>query len=136
MGQYGTGDCFWWSNHRTFCAKPTSEVLAKLFEELDVLRLFAGELQKSSRTIVVALELRSSLVQDKRKDELFDETEDTQVRVSTDLVQNLLFIVTQERYLLHASQRFRHERSGEVESLFSADNVLDAPVNSVRRSKG
>jgi hypothetical protein len=74
------------------------------------------------------MKMRSSLINDKGKNEFLHEPKDAEVSVSANLIQNPLFVVVEKRERLHLGQRFRHEWLGKVESLLAPDDVFDAPV--------
>ena len=88
MRQDCAGNRLGWANHRTFGAKAFLELLPEALEELDVFRFFAGKLQQCADAVVVSLELLSRMIQHERQNELFDQTEDAQVSVAPDLVEN------------------------------------------------
>src|SRR6185503_5950450 len=85
-------DSFGWSNYRTFGFKAVRELLPESLEELNVLRFFAGELQKRSRSKIVGLQMGSCLVQHKGQDEFFDQPKDRQVSIPSDLIKKLLLL--------------------------------------------
>src|SRR5215470_14487054 len=74
-------------------SKTLLEFGGKLFEQLDVLGLLAGELQKSPRLVVVLVQMRADMVEDKGQNELLDQAECVQVSIAPDLIQKQLFAV-------------------------------------------
>ena len=73
-------------------AEAALELLAEALEQLDVLGLFAGELQQRAHAVVVRLKLRPGMVEHEREDELLDQAEDAEVGVAADLVQSALLV--------------------------------------------
>src|SRR5690349_15279846 len=125
-----------WPNNFTMRAEAVFKLLPETLEELNVLRLFTRKLQQRAHAVIVAAELRPSVVQHKRQDELFNETEDAQIRVAANLIQNQLLFAIEKPELLDARQRLRHERPGEVEPLLAADDVFYAPMANFRCGEG
>src|SRR5829696_6423869 len=107
--QYRARDLFRWSNDRAISAKTFFKFLPETFEQLNMLGLFTGKLQERTHTIVVATELRPGVVQHERQDEFFDQSEDAQVSIPSDLIQNKLFFFAEKRQLLDSRESFGHE---------------------------
>src|SRR5215510_3555478 len=114
-------------------AEALLEFLTEAPEEMDVLGLLRGELEKCPRRVGLAVELWPRVVEHERQDELLYEAEDVQIAEAADLVEGQLLALAQERQWLDARERLRHERLREVEPLVPADQILDAPFDSLRR---
>src|SRR5262245_33978882 len=116
-------------------AEALAEILPEAAEELDVLRLLAGELEEGSDARVVPAELRPRVVDDEGEDELLDEAERREVLVPADLVERPLLGGRQELEALDASEGLGEEGLAEVEPLLASDQVLDAPADLFRRGE-
>jgi hypothetical protein len=68
---------------------------------VDVLRLFAGELQQRARPVIVLVQLRAGVVDDERQDELFDQPEDVEIGMAANLVERALLFWREERQRLY-----------------------------------
>ena len=102
-----------------------------------MLGLLRGEPEQRAHGVGVAVKLRARVIEHERHDELLDEAERVQIadgrgsgsapaaRAGSGNVQRL-----------DARERLRHERLREVERLVAADQVLDAPVDALRRCQG
>ncbi len=77
--------------------------------------------------------LRPRVVEHEGQDELLDEAEHVEVAVAADLVERQPLAGPQEVEPLDAGERLRQERLREVEPLVAADQVLDPPVDPLRR---
>ena len=106
------------------------KLLSKTFEELNVFGFFAGKLQQRAHAIIVAVQLRTSMVQDKRQDELFYEAEDAEVSIASDLVKNS-FLFAASRNVSGSIWASDSGMKGlrKVETFLAADDVFNAPVN-------
>lgn len=72
MGQNGLADFLGWANRFAIRHEVLLEFLGECFEQVNVLRLFAGELQERSRAIVVLVQVRSYMVQHERQNEFLE----------------------------------------------------------------
>src|SRR5262249_40257124 len=106
-------------------AEDALELLTEAFEEVNVFRLLARELQQGARPVIIALQLRTGVIHDERQNELLDQSENSEIRMSSDLVQRPSFDLSQESHPLHARQRLRHEHPCVIESLIASDDVFD-----------
>jgi len=68
--------------------------------------------------------------------EFFNESEDTEVRIASDLIENAFLLFGKKRQRLRIRQRLGHERLREVEAFLASDDVFNAPVNALRRRQG
>ena len=109
--------------------KPAFKFLAKALEQMDMLGLFAGELQKRPDAIVVARKLCLGVIHREGKNEFFHQTEHGEILMAADLIENPLLFGRKKTEPFHLGQRLRHERLGEIQPLLSADDVLDPPVD-------
>src|SRR5262249_46483991 len=107
-------------------------LLAKAFEEVDMFRFFACELQQRAHAIVISLKLRSGVIHQKWENELLDQTENREVGMPSDLVQRPLFGGTQKIEWLHSRQRLGHKRFREIKLLIAANDVFNTPVDLLR----
>src|SRR5678816_2438015 len=114
LGQHSLGDRFGRSNDFAGAAEGLEEVLAKAFEEVDVLGLFACKFQEGTHASIVSVKRGPRVIEHERQDELFDKTEDVQVVVASDLIENASLLRGKEGERLHASQGFRQKRLAEV----------------------
>src|SRR5215471_16997098 len=128
----GLGDGAGRADEQTFRPKPIFKLLAEMFEEVDVFGLFGGESQEGPYAIIVALQLRTRVIEHEGQNELFDKTEGAEVIEAANLIQLQLFGRRQEAEFLYPRERFRHEGLGEAESLVAADDVFQAPVRFLR----
>src|SRR6185369_7665283 len=64
--EYLGRDRFGWTNYETVSAETVLKFLAKAFEQLNVLRFLARKLQQRPDAVIVARQLRPSVVQDER----------------------------------------------------------------------
>ena len=126
--QHRPPDFLRWANGFAIRDEALIEFLGKFFEQVNVFRLFTGELQKRSRAIVVLVQVRSYVVQHERKNEFFDQTERVEIAVSANLIEEHLLVIAQEFDRIHTRERVGHERFGEIEALVAADDVFDSPV--------
>src|SRR5688572_10303815 len=81
-------DRFRRADHFTGTLEGCKEVLAKAFEQVDMLGLFAREVQKGSNARIAASKQRTRMIQNEREDELLDQPERIQVVVAANLVEN------------------------------------------------
>src|SRR4029450_5375113 len=119
-----------------FAAEPVLAFSPEALEKLDVLCLFAGELEKSPHAVVVSGELRPRMIHYVRENKLLDKTEHGEILVPPNLVQSQLFFRGEKRKLLHLGQGLRHERFTEVELLVATNDVVHFPANSLRGCEG
>src|SRR6266545_385192 len=93
MSKYCARDCFGWTNDRTPRSEVCFKIRAESFEKLDVLGFFTGKLQQGAHSVVVSMDLRSGMIQYEGQNELFDQTEDAQVGISSNLIQNSFLVL-------------------------------------------
>src|SRR5262245_3364324 len=136
MRQDRLGDRFGRADDGAVHAKTFLELVAKLFEQVNMFRLFTGELQECPRLEIIRAEIWPGMVENERENEFFHETENAQICMPTDLVEFETFEWRQEIEFIGAGQRFRHERTTEIETLVSSNDVFDPPVNFVRGFQG
>src|SRR5215471_19641001 len=82
------------------------ELSRKLLEQLDVFGFLACKPQERPGAVVVAVELRSRMVEDERQNELFHQAECIEVAVAADLVQKEFLFRRQKIHRIDARQRF------------------------------
>ena len=92
MRQYGAGNRFGWPNYRALGAEAVLKLLPEALEELDVFCFFAGKLKQRADALVIPLKLRPGMIQNERQNELFHESENAQVSVASDLIENPLLV--------------------------------------------
>ena len=86
VGQDKSVDIFCRTDKVALAAETCFEFLPEALEKMNMLRLFAGELEQSTDTIVVARELRPCMVDHVRENELLDQAEHGEVFMAPDLV--------------------------------------------------
>lgn len=87
MGQDCLSEFLGRTNRFAVSLEACLELLRKLLEQLNVLRLFARELQERARAIVVFIQVRSYVVEHERQNELLDHTEGVEIAVATNLIE-------------------------------------------------
>src|SRR5215204_6821454 len=120
------------TNDRAFARKGFMKLRRKRFEQLDMLRFFARKLQKSADAVIVFIERRANVIEHERQDEFFDEPENCEIRMPFDLIEHEFFISRQKIQIRGSDKRFGQKRLCKIELPRAADNVLDAPVYSLR----
>src|SRR5687768_5322580 len=125
-------DFFCRSNRFAVSHEACFELFRELFEQVNVLGLFACELQERTSAIVVFIQVRSDVVENEGQNELLDEAEGVEIAVATNLIEHdlLLFVKKIERF--NSRERLGHERFGEIQALVAADNVFNSPVRLYR----
>src|SRR5690606_6622489 len=96
-------------------------------EQIDLLRLLAGEAEPRADTCVVAVELRARMGEHERQDELLDEAEDPQVPVAAGLAEHAPIVGREAFGGAGARKVLGQERAGEVERGALRQHVIDLP---------
>src|SRR5262245_6167252 len=66
------------------------------------------------------------------ENEFLNEAENAQIRIASNLIERALLILVEKGQRLHSGEGFRHKRFGKIEPFVAADDVFNAPMNSVR----
>jgi hypothetical protein len=108
------------------------KIATKLLEQMNMLGLFAGELQQRPHPVIIAWQLLARMIHRERQDELFHQAEHGQVLMAANLVQDFFLFIRQKAEPVDLRQRLRHKRLGEIQPLVAADNIFNAPVDAFR----
>src|SRR5687767_7250152 len=103
------------------------EALVEKLEEVDVLRFLAGEVEQGADPMVVAVQLRTGMVEHEGEDELLHQAEYGEIFVAANLVEDALLVVAQKGDRIGAREGFRKEAPAEVELGMRGKDVLDLP---------
>src|SRR4249919_1130755 len=125
-------DRFRWADHLALYRKAADKRRMEAFEEVDVLRFFASEIEDRSHPPVVTQKVRTRMVDHERKNELFDDAEDTKVLMCTDLVEQALLDRVQTLDRCRAGEALGHHVTREVEFLVLAQDVVELPLGAER----
>jgi hypothetical protein len=100
-----------------------------------MLDLLTHELQKGRGAIIVFVQGRTNVIEHKGDDKFLDNHKYRQICVAADLIKDPFLVVVEKRELFNSSQRFGHEPLCKIEFLIAADNVLNTPINLLRRGE-
>ena len=107
----------------------------KALEQLYMLGLFAGEIEDRADLPVVAEQMRPRMIDDERKNELFDDPEDTKILMGADLVEDPLLERVQALDRRGAGQALGHKVAREIEFLVLSEHVVELPLGPERRGQ-
>jgi hypothetical protein len=115
------------ADHRAGRSEAAREQRVEQPEQVDVLGLLAGEVEQSADPVIVLVELRAGMVEHERQNELFDHTEQGQIFVAADLVEDSRLRLVEERNHGGPGERLGHERLRIIERAALGQHVLDLP---------
>src|SRR5262245_54803599 len=117
------------ANKVALVAEASFEFLAEALENVNVLRLLAGKLERSTDLVAVSGELRPRVVNHVGKNEFLDEAKHGQIFMAADLIQSPLLGLCEKGKLLGLHQRRRHERLSEIEPFLASNNIVYSPAD-------
>ena len=124
--EHGGRDSFRRANYSAGHAETALELFAEPFEELDVFCLFACKLQQRTRAIIFR-QCLPRVVDDEGQNELFDQAKDGQICVTTDLVQQSLFVFAQK------CERFDAARDSGINGFVKSSCLSPPMMSSIRQ---
>jgi hypothetical protein len=115
------------TDHLTGRVEAFAKQLREALEELDVLRLFTRKLEQRSDFRVVAVDLAARVVEQERQDELLDQSEERQVAVTPNLIEQQALGRPERAKLGGGSQAVGEKRGRKVERLAFPEHVFQTP---------
>ena len=115
--------------------KAADERLVEALEQMDVLGFLAGEVEHRPDPPVVVRQMRTRMIEHERQDELLDDPEDREVLMRADLIEDALLERVEAVERRRPGQALRHEVAREVEFLVLAQDVVELPLRTERRSQ-
>src|SRR5512139_3972854 len=104
MGKNEAANLFGRADEVALAAEALFKLLAETFEEVDMLRLFAGKPEQRPNSVVVPRELRSGVIHHVGQNKLFNQAEHCEIFVAANLIQSALLFRGEKRKLLYLCQ--------------------------------